>query len=308
MATDPCPENDQPLLHHDPVVAGTGSESPDSAASRRWIALLHGIYGAGRNWNAVARRLVGERPAWGATMVDLRGHGDSTGFPPPHTLRAAACDLLRTARAAGRTPDAVLGHSFGGKVAMEYLRVTAEADAAGHPEADGGGGGGAAVGSGSAPSALWIVDSTPEAREPSGSAWEMLDVLRAHPGPFGSRGEGVEALESEGLATPVARWMATNLVEGEEGWRWRIDLDVMEALLRDFFDLDLWEVVEDPPAGAHVHMVKATESSVLSGDALERVEAAAASSDRVHLHRVEGGHWLNADNPDALVELLAREL
>jgi len=38
------------------------------------------------------------------------------------------------------------------------------------------------------------------------------------------------------------------------------------------------------------------------------VEAAAARSERVHLHRIEGGHWVNADNPDGLVELLAREL
>lgn len=309
MAHDPCPDDGLPFLHHDPVVSGTASGEGDATPSRRWIAFLHGIYGAGRNWKSVARRIVGERPGWGATMVDLRGHGDSTGFPPPHTVRAAACDLLRTARAAGRTPDAVLGHSFGGKVALEYLRVTEEAHAAGQPEADGGGEAAATVGSGSAPSALWIVDSTPEAREPSGSAWEMLSVLHQYPGPFASRGEGVEALESEGVATPVARWMATNLVEGEEGgWRWRIDVDMMESLLRDFFDLDLWEVVEEPPAGTHVHLVKATESSVLSGEALERIEAAAASSARVHLHRVEGGHWLNADNPDALVELLAREL
>jgi len=331
MPHDPCPDDEQPLLHFDALVAarddagdgparagadgsGTRPENVPSDASGpppRWIAFLHGIYGAGRNWNSVARRVVGARPEWGATMVDLRGHGDSTGFPPPHTVRAAACDLLRTARAAGGTPDAVLGHSFGGKVAMEYLRVTAKADADGSL----------------APSALWIVDSTPEAREPSGSAWEMFDVLRAHPGPFASRGAGLQALESEGVATPVARWLATNLVEengtsdgraddaddadearSKPAWRWRIDVEVMEALLRDFFDLDLWKVVEDPPAGAHVHVVKATESSVLSGESLERVEAAASSSDRVHLHRVEGGHWLNADNPDALVELLAREL
>lgn len=289
MASDPCPDRDLPALHVDPVVAG---QTP-SASPRRWIAVLHGIYGSGRNWNAVARRLVDLRPAWGATLVDLRGHGGSTGFPTPHTVRATACDLLRTARAAGGAPDAVLGHSFGGKVAMEYLRVTAEVDAT-DPVA---------------PAAIWIVDSTPEVAEPSGAAWEMLDVLRAHPGPFANRGEGVEALETEGLATPIARWMATNLVEGDDGsWRWRIDVDVMEALLRDFFDLDLWEVVEDPPAGAHVHLVKATGSSVLSGGPLERVEAAAARSERVHLHRIEGGHWVNADNPDGLVELLAREL
>lgn len=271
----------------------------DGAEPGSWLAILHGIYGAGRNWNSVARRFVRERPEWGATLVDLREHGASRGFGPPHTVEAAARDLLRTARAAGGAPHAVLGHSFGGKVALDYLRITGEES----PD--------------EAPAHLWVVDSTPAPRDPEGSAWEMLHVLRASPGPFESRDDGVSALEAGGVATPVARWMATNLVEGEDGgggdraeaeWRWRIDADVMEALLRDFFARDLWATVEDPPADASVHLVKAEESSVLSGDALERAERAAAASDRVHLHRVDGGHWVNADSPDSLVSLLSEWL
>jgi pimeloyl-ACP methyl ester carboxylesterase len=41
---------------------------------------------------------------------------------------------------------------------------------------------------------------------------------------------------------------------------------------------------------------------VLSGESLERAERAAGQ--RVHLHRIAGGHWVNADNPDALLDLL----
>jgi pimeloyl-ACP methyl ester carboxylesterase len=103
--------------------------------------------------------------------------------------------------------------------------------------------------------------------------------------------------------------MATNLTREDDGrWRWRIDVEDMEALMRDFFEVDAWDVVEAPSEGLHVHLVKAEASSVLDEDACARAESAARTTGRVHLHRVEGGHWLNADNPDALVALLAEWL
>src|SRR5690606_18639255 len=57
-----------PILSHDRVVA-------DGAEPRAWMFVLHGIYGAGRNWASVVRRVVRERPEWGALLVDLRQHG-----------------------------------------------------------------------------------------------------------------------------------------------------------------------------------------------------------------------------------------
>ena len=279
-----------PTLAHDRITA------PD-ARPERWIFFLHGIYGAGRNWSSVARRFVRERPEWGAVMVDLRLHGDSRGFAPPHTLEACVDDLKRLAHETGVEPEAVLGHSFGGKVAMLYLRDAATIRAGAGPVR--------------VPDRTWVVDSTPAEREPEGSAWTMLAALRRNPGPFADRAEGIAAVESAGFPNPVAQWMATNLVPiGEDGeMAWRLEADDMEALLRDFFNVDAWPVLEDPPGSAHVHVVKAEESSVLSEEACDRVEAAAEENGgRVHLHRVPGGHWVNADAPDALHDLLVRHM
>ena len=102
--------------------------------------------------------------------------------------------------------------------------------------------------------------------------------------------------------------MATNLEEGLGGWRWRIDPADMEAMLLDFFHVDLWFVVEDPPEKLQVRLVKAEESSVLGPAACRRVEEAERRTGRVHLHRIAGGHWVNADNPDALLSLLREKL
>ena len=260
----------------------------DGATPERWLVVLHGIYGSGRNWNTVARRLVRARTDWGVLLVDLREHGDSRGFPPPHTLAAAAADLRDLIGGSGLAVAGVLGHSFGGKVALRYTRDRARDHA-------------------QELATLWVVDASPEARAPAGSAWDMLAAVRQTPGPFPSREDAVQALVARGVAAPVAEWMALNLAadaEGTRAYRWRLDFQAMEDLLGDFFRSDLWSVVDDPPPGLDLHVVKAEESSVLSEAACGRIEEAGARTGRVHLHRVAGGHWVNADNPDALIELL----
>lgn len=267
-----------PILAHERITA------PD-ATPTRWLLVLHGIYGAGRNWASVARRFVRQRPEWGAVLVDLREHGGSRGFPPPHTIRAAAADLDVLAATLDAPVKAVLGHSFGGKVALVYVRdFGRDLDQA------------------------WIVDSTPAAGSPRGSAWEMLAVLRRVPARFDSRDQAIAALEAEGVSRPVAQWISTNLEHGPDGYRWRLDLDVMESMLLDFFDTDLWPVVEEPPARVQLHFIKAEDSAVLPEDACARIEDAGRRNHRVRLHRVAGGHWVNADNPQALERLLLEHM
>lgn len=253
----------------------------EGASPERWIAVLHGIYGAGRNWASVARSLVGERPEWGVVLVDLREHGESRGFEPPHTLERTAADLAQLGEAPLR---AVLGHSFGGKVALLRARADPSIEQA------------------------WVVDSTPEAREPEGAAWEMLGLLRRLPDRFDDRDAAVRAFVAEGISRPVALWMSTNLDRVDGEYRWAIDPDAMESLLRDFFRTDLWEVVESPRDGLEVHFVRAMDSPVLRPAAVARIREAGQRTHRAFLHDVRGGHWLNADNPGAVVELLARHL
>lgn len=265
---------EMPLLHHDRITA-------PGATPEEWMLLLHGIYGAGRNWASVARAFVREQPSWGVMPVDLRQHGQTPPLPGPHTLEACAGDLVHLAETTQTDVRGILGHSFGGKVALIYAGLAHDP-----------------------PDQVWVIDSTPDARPPSGSAWDMLRVLRDSPGPFADRESVVRAVEDQGFARPVAQWMATNAVPREGGLRWRIDPDEMESLLLDFFRTDAWSVVERPPIGTEIHFVKATESGILTAEAMARVRESGQATGRVHLHEIQGGHWLNADNPGALVDLL----
>lgn len=77
------------------------------------LLIVHGLFGTGRNWGVIARRLADRRPV---LAVDMRNHGDSP-RAPTQTYQDMAADLAEVIAAHGGQAD-VLGHSMGGKAAM----------------------------------------------------------------------------------------------------------------------------------------------------------------------------------------------
>lgn len=85
----------------------------DSAGSATPLLIIHGLYGSGRNWGVIAKRLSDRGPV---TAVDLRNHGDSF-WSDSHSYPDMAGDLADVISAQGGPMD-VVGHSMGGKAAM----------------------------------------------------------------------------------------------------------------------------------------------------------------------------------------------
>lgn len=251
------------------------------------LYVLHGFLGSGRNWSSFARRLVELRPDWCIVLVDLRLHGDSRHLPGPNTIAAAARDVVELHEAAGdpERPAAVLGHSLGGKVALE---MTARL----RPP----------------PRQTWIIDSSPSPAGASSGAARMIERLEASPETFAERKEAVTWIMNAGFEEPLARWMATNLEDRDGAWVWRLDASALRELLEDFGARDMWGVVESPPVGADIHFVRATRGTIMTGADADRLRAAEARGVPVSLHEVEGAHWLHIDNPDELLQLVADRL
>jgi pimeloyl-ACP methyl ester carboxylesterase len=84
---------------------------PATAAT---LVIAHGLYGSGRNWGVIARRLADHRDV---VAVDMRNHGDSP-RAPTQSYPDMAADLAEVIEALGRPVD-LLGHSMGGKAAMQ---------------------------------------------------------------------------------------------------------------------------------------------------------------------------------------------
>ena len=83
-------------------------------ASAPTLLIAHGLYGSGRNWGVIARRLADRRDV---VAVDMRNHGDSPRFAGQSYPEMAA-DLAEVIRSLGGPVD-LMGHSMGGKAAMQ---------------------------------------------------------------------------------------------------------------------------------------------------------------------------------------------
>ncbi len=77
------------------------------------LLVAHGLYGSGRNWGVIAKRLADERHV---ITVDMRNHGASP-WSDSHRYPELAADLAEVIDDIGAPAD-LLGHSMGGKAAM----------------------------------------------------------------------------------------------------------------------------------------------------------------------------------------------
>ena len=76
---------------------------------------LHGMTSSRRSWERLAAR-VGDR--FRLYAYDQRGHGDSAGVRGPMTLHRALLDLYNVMTAMPDPVDALVGHSWGGAIAI----------------------------------------------------------------------------------------------------------------------------------------------------------------------------------------------
>lgn len=248
--------------------------------------MLHGILGSGGNLRSLARRMAAGAPEWGFILVDLRMHGMSQDAPPPHTLSAAARDLVALEQSLGLPVDGVMGHSFGGKVALALLAERAR------------------------PLSLAVVlDSSPGASPESarrGNLLEILDFLGSLPWPLPSREAFIEATERAGNSRPFSEWLAMNVRSQPDGFGLRIDLGAVRALLADYFRTDLWEVVENPPVKEGLHEIVAGRAVTLDASDRERLRRIAAEQPKLGFHLMPNvGHLLHLEDPDGLYAILA---
>jgi pimeloyl-ACP methyl ester carboxylesterase len=259
----------------------------DGTRPRQAVAFLHGILGSGKNLRTIATRFIDARPDWSAWLVDLRGHGQSPKGSPGPSLEAVAEDVVALASRNSTSLAAVVGHSFGGKVALEVARL------------------------GRIESLRDVVtlDSTPSSREPitgGDSPLAILDIIESLPATFASVSDFVGSLQKANLSRELAQWLASSLQREGNGVRFGLNPAEIRAMLRDYFNRDLWPIVENPPANTRIHLVIADRSSSYSKTDRARAAQIAAANSNVTVDVLPAGHWVHRDDPDGLSRTLLR--
>lgn len=285
----------------------------DGDEHRKTGIVIHGLMGAGKNLRTLAKDLLSTvtqrcpqfSKGWELVLVDLRNHGNSADLKhlnPPHNIQAAATDIAELVRSElPKWPDVIIGHSLGGKVALEFGERCAT-----------GRFGPSAVN----PSQIWVLDSVPGKIdiEQNGEVERVLKSIKELPDPLPSRRWLVEHLVKKGFSKSLADWLGTNLRRVEassEKMTWVFDVEGIYDMYLSYKQTNYWPFLESPPKGLDIGLVRAEKSDRWHPSLLSKLEDLANTSPkpgqgRVSYHVLErAGHWLHIDNPSGLIEILA---
>lgn len=260
--------------------------APSAPVAQHSLLLLHGILGQGTNLRTLARRFVDARPAWQAVLVDLRAHGQSQVIEGDDTITRAADDVAETVKSLSAPVRAVLGHSFGGKVAMLLAERLSGLE---H---------------------LVILDSGPGQRTDfrgSELTMKVFSTLEDAPAVFPSRDAFVTHLGLAGIDKGIGQWLGMNLEREDAGFRFRLSLSRIRSLLASYFATDCWPLLERLALddGPRFHLVIGARSKVFDGAERERAEALATrSSGRCTVDVLQTGHWVHVDDFEGTVRVL----
>ena len=248
-----------------------------SESSSPTVFLIHGILGSRRNWASSARRIVARFPHWRCVSIDLRGHGDSHGHDGPHTVEACARDLVGLAMHLGVEPDCVIGHSFGGKVALAYGQL-----------------GPAGL------KTIWSLDSDPglTTEDTISGVAGVIDGIRTAPVPVPHRLAIRNHFDELGFPQGIGAWMTTNLRRAADGYVWALDMPVVEQMLLDYRDLDMWSFIKDPGREIELQFLLAGQTTWWSGPVRDQLDAAAHTQTHV---LPKAGHWVHIDDPEGML-------
>ncbi len=233
------------------------------------LVLLHGLFGSGTNLRGLAKRLADTHRV---ILADLRNHGSSPHAPDMTYMNMADdLDALLTHLKADNAD--FVGHSMGGKAAMVLALTRAQRVRR-----------------------LVVIDVAPVVYPHSYAA--LIAALRGlELSRLRSRGDADAALAAAVPDAATRMFLLQNLVSEAGRFRWRLNLDAidnhMDAIL-GFPELP----------GHHFH----GPTIFIAGEQSDyvRAEHQARIADLFPEARSEwiagAGHWVHADQPQALFE------
>lgn len=231
---------------------GTGNGTP--------VVIVHGLFGSGRNWGVIAKRLSDTRRV---VTVDMRNHGASD-WAAPHSYPAMAEDLAEVITSIGGSAD-VIGHSMGGKAAMQL-----------------------ALNHGECVRRLIVADIAPVAyshtQQGMIDAMRQVDLARVE-----TRGDADRQLASHVPEPGVRAFLLQSLDVRKRAWR--LNLDQLQADMASILGFPDNAGMFDGPT----LMLSGAESDYVRAEDRPRIKTLFP---KARFAKIPGaGHWLHADKP-----------
>jgi len=164
------------------------------------IIIIHGLFGDKDNLKSIARELSDD---YFCILPDTRNHGDSF-HSDTMTYSAMAEDIIKLADALEVDQFSVLGHSMGGKIAMEICMKAPDRV-----------------------NAAIFADISPAAYD--GTHDSIMDALsELDLSKVKSRGDADKQLADKISEKGVRQFLLKNLKKTDSGYQWRLNLDALK--------------------------------------------------------------------------------
>jgi pimeloyl-ACP methyl ester carboxylesterase len=236
------------------------------------VAILHGLFGWGRNWATIAQRLATRHRV---IALDLRNHGNS---PWADTMTYA--EMAEDVRDTLGGPATLIGHSMGGKAAMVAAL------------------GGAPVGPrvGHWVERLVVVDISPVGYT---APTAQLDAMHGLDLAAITRRSEADRLMAADIPDPAERaFLLQNLVFGDGPPHWRLNLAGIEQAMPDilgFPDLPAGTVYPGPTL-----FIAGSDSGYLRPEHEPGIRRMFPAAEIIRIP--DAGHWVHAEQPEAFLE------
>ena len=233
------------------------------------MLIVHGLFGSARNWGVIARRMAASRDV---VAVDMRNHGESPRFPTQGYPEMAA-DLAEVIRETGQPMD-VMGHSMGGKAAMQL-----------------------ALTEGNLVNRLVVADIAPVAYDHDQT--RHIDAMRALDlAGVTTRGEADRRLAASVDDAGLRAFFLQSLDLKASPPAWRLNLDVLEA---DMAKIVGWPGTRGQFDGP-VLFLSGAQSQYVRPEHRETIRALFPAARFARIP--DAGHWLHAEKPREFEETL----
>lgn len=251
------------------------------------VIFLHGIMGNKKNLSSFVEQFLTAHPKYSALIFDLRNHGMSSKHVQPFTVLACARDIVQALKTLEVFPKKIIGHSFGGKVAIFLAKLQPKVEQ------------------------VWLLDSSPGQvlkKKPLDktkdlSAMEIIDILSRIQFPVASRRDLVKKMLAAGANDRVSLWMTTNLKALDDGLYLTFVPDEIRQMLLDFIELDLWSELFLLRQKIDIHVVKAEYGQRLND--VDEKQLKKMTGNKGYFHNLkDAGHFLHVDNPKGLLALM----
>ncbi len=235
------------------------------------ILILHGLFGSLDNWQTIAKQLATDNRVF---IIDQRNHGRSS-HSTEHSYELMAEDLGKFCLSLNLEKVTVIGHSMGGKTAMQF-----------------------AIDNPALCQQFISMDMAPKAY---GSGHDLVfeALMGLDMDSLGSRKEAESEMAHSIVDPGVLLFLLKNLSRKPDGtFEWKMNI---QSLYDNYPEITK-AIESDFPVSIPCLFVKGANSEYITADDEDEVLNLFPLAEFVEV--TNAGHWVHTENPEQLIKVI----